>query len=121
MHTPNNRHVIGISDIRVGPRHRRDHGDLAGLAASIAEVGLLHPVVVRDDGTLIAGERRLRACQQLGWTPELNPPDLQQWVEHHGGYDKVDWVAWDQAVEAWRRAYQQDLEHEKLWGLVKPG
>jgi hypothetical protein len=33
----------------------------------------------------------------------------------------VDWVAWDQAVEAWRRAYQQDLEHEKLWGLVKPG
>jgi ParB family chromosome partitioning protein len=32
-----------------------------------AEIGLLHPVVVRSDGRLIAGERRLRACQQLGW------------------------------------------------------
>lgn len=34
----------------------------------MAEVGLLHPVVVTPDGTLIAGERRLRAAQSLGWT-----------------------------------------------------
>jgi ParB-like nuclease domain/DNA methylase len=43
-------------------------GDIAGLAASINEVGLLHPIVVKPDSTLIAGERRLRACQRLGWT-----------------------------------------------------
>jgi ParB-like chromosome segregation protein Spo0J len=28
---------------------------------------LLHPIVVRQDGCLIAGERRLRACELLGW------------------------------------------------------
>jgi ParB/RepB/Spo0J family partition protein len=60
--------VHPISDIRVGPRHRKDLGDLAPLAASIAEVGLLHPVVVRPDRTLISGERRLRAAELLGWT-----------------------------------------------------
>ena len=38
------------------------------LAASIADIGLLHPIVVRPGGLLIAGERRLRACESLGWT-----------------------------------------------------
>src|SRR6516162_8097907 len=60
--------IIPIDSIRVGPRHRRDMGDIAGLAASIAELGLLHPVVIRPDGFLIAGERRLRAARKLGWT-----------------------------------------------------
>jgi N6-adenosine-specific RNA methylase IME4 len=55
-----------ISDIRVGKRHRVDLGDVAGLGASILEVGLLHPVVVRPDGLLIAGERRLEACKAIG-------------------------------------------------------
>jgi ParB/RepB/Spo0J family partition protein len=40
---------------------------LSSLASSVDEIGLLHPIVVRSDGTLIAGERRLRAAQQLGW------------------------------------------------------
>jgi ParB family chromosome partitioning protein len=57
-----------IGRIRVGERHRKDLGDIAPLAASIAEVGLLHPIVIRPDGTLIAGERRLRAAELLGWT-----------------------------------------------------
>ncbi len=50
---------IGIDDITVGERHRRDLGDIAGLAASMAELGLLHPVVVRPDG--IADRRRAAA------------------------------------------------------------
>jgi ParB family chromosome partitioning protein len=57
-----------IKDIIVGDRHRRDLGDVDSLARSIDQIGLLHPVVVRSDGTLVAGERRLAACQQLGWT-----------------------------------------------------
>jgi ParB family chromosome partitioning protein len=56
-----------ISSIRVGARHRRDLGDVDGLAVSIAELGLLHPVVIKPDGALIAGERRLEACKKLGW------------------------------------------------------
>jgi N6-adenosine-specific RNA methylase IME4 len=58
--------VRAIADIIVGVRHRRDLGDIASLAASIRDVGLLHPIVVRPDGVLIAGERRLEAYKSLG-------------------------------------------------------
>jgi ParB/RepB/Spo0J family partition protein len=64
---PDTQRTMPTADIRVGERHRRDMGDIASLAASITDVGLLHPVVIREDGTLVAGERRLRACQSLGW------------------------------------------------------
>jgi N6-adenosine-specific RNA methylase IME4 len=57
-----------IDSIIVGERHRRDLGDVASLAHSIAEFDLLHPIVVTPGNVLIAGERRLRAVQQLGWT-----------------------------------------------------
>jgi ParB/Sulfiredoxin domain len=55
---------IADIDIKVGDRHRHDLGDISGLAASIAEIGLPHPVVIRPDGTLIAGERRLAALKR---------------------------------------------------------
>jgi N6-adenosine-specific RNA methylase IME4 len=56
-----------IADIRIGKRHRRDMGDLELLAASIERDCLLQPLAITPEGTLIAGERRLRACQKLGW------------------------------------------------------
>jgi ParB family chromosome partitioning protein len=52
------------------PRTRFDEAALAELADSIRASGLLQPVVVRSKGTgyeLIAGERRWRAVQRLGW------------------------------------------------------
>jgi ParB-like nuclease domain/MT-A70 len=60
--------TMPIANIKIGIRHRKDMGDIDGLARSIAELGLLHPIVVKPDGLLIAGERRLAACKQLGWT-----------------------------------------------------
>jgi ParB-like chromosome segregation protein Spo0J len=57
-----------ISSIVIGKRHRTDLGDIDALARSIAEVGLLHPIVIRADGKLVAGERRLEACKRLGCT-----------------------------------------------------
>jgi ParB/RepB/Spo0J family partition protein len=59
---------LPIDTIVIGERHRRDMGDISSLAASIGDLGLLHPIVIRPDGTLIAGERRLYACNSLGWT-----------------------------------------------------
>ena len=51
-------------------RRTFDPEELAGLAASIKENGLLQPVTVRrlgpDRYELIAGERRLRACKLAG-------------------------------------------------------
>lgn len=60
--------MLPVSDIHTNGRHRRDLGDLEALAASITEVGLLHPVVVTPDFQLVAGERRLEAVKLLGWT-----------------------------------------------------
>lgn len=66
-----------INRIVVGTRHRRDLGDIAGLAASMSELGLLHPIVVRPDGVLVAGERRLHAAKLLDWTEiPVNVVDL---------------------------------------------
>lgn len=57
---------IGIQDIIVGDRYRKDLGDLDPLKVSIAELGLLHPVVIDGDRRLLVGGRRLEACKQLG-------------------------------------------------------
>ena len=64
-----------ISPNPLQPRHHFDPESLAELVASIREVGLLQPVVVREiapapDGTgryeLVMGERRWRASQDAG-------------------------------------------------------
>ncbi|MGQ0702363.1 MAG: ParB/RepB/Spo0J family partition protein [Gemmatimonadales bacterium] len=64
--------VAAIAPNRYQPRRELDPAQLKELADSMASSGLLQPVVVRSTGDdryeLIAGERRWRAAQQLGWT-----------------------------------------------------
>lgn len=59
---------IPIGDIRIGERDRSEIGDVDDLAASIKAVGLLHPIVITEARDLVAGERRLAAVRQLGWS-----------------------------------------------------
>ena len=66
---------VPIAQIRPNPYQPRKEfrpEELAELQASLQANGLLQPVVVRpgaDGGyELVAGERRLRAATQLGWT-----------------------------------------------------
>ena len=59
--------TLPISKITLGDRVRKDLGDVAALAASIKEIGLLHPIVLREGNFLIAGARRLAAVKSLGW------------------------------------------------------
>lgn len=56
-----------VDSIRVGQRHRTDLGDLDELVASIDRLGLLQPITISPDGTLICGARRLEAVRRLGW------------------------------------------------------
>lgn len=61
--------TLPISDIQIGERHRKDLGDIEGLAHSIAGDGLLQPIGVTPDNRLVFGYRRLIACRDhLGWT-----------------------------------------------------
>lgn len=60
--------TVPVQAIVVGERDREELGNISALAESIKAVGLLHPVVVTDSLTLVAGDRRLAAVKQLGWT-----------------------------------------------------
>lgn len=58
--------VLKIKDINIGQRVRDEYGDMESLANSIKEHGLLHPIVVDAHYNLIAGGRRLLACERIG-------------------------------------------------------
>lgn len=55
-----------IADIIVKNRKRKA-SDITSLAESIKQLGLLNPITIQPDGTLIAGLNRLEACKFLGW------------------------------------------------------
>ncbi len=58
---------VAISEIKIGDRIRKEYGDIDQLAADIKENGLIQPIVISPDNVLLCGERRLKACQALGW------------------------------------------------------
>lgn len=58
---------LPIDQIMVEDRARKDLGNIDELADSINKLGLLNPITIDEDYKLIAGERRYRACQKLGW------------------------------------------------------
>jgi len=49
-----------------GDNPREEAGDIGALAESVAEHGLLVPVLIEPDGTVRAGARRLEALRRLG-------------------------------------------------------
>ncbi len=94
---------LDVASIRPNPfqpRHAFDEKQLEELASSMGTSGLLQPIVVRraaDSGyELIAGERRWRAAQRLGW----------------GRIDAVVRVADDQAVLTF--ALVENLQRDAL-------
>ncbi|MDG2039425.1 MAG: ParB/RepB/Spo0J family partition protein [Ilumatobacter sp.] len=111
------------------PRHHFDEETLVELAASIAEMGVLQPILVRllddddDQYELIAGERRWRATQRAGLatipaivrtTSDLSSVE-QALVEN---LHRQDLTALEEAA-----AFQQLLEdfgltHDELAGRV---
>jgi ParB family chromosome partitioning protein len=66
---------VRMDDIQPNPNQPRQEFDddtLQELANSIRQIGLVQPITLRDMGdgtyTIIAGERRWRACQRVGLT-----------------------------------------------------
>ena len=63
--------LVPVDEISTNPNQPRKHFDeeaLAALAESISQHGLINPVTVDQDGVILAGERRFRACLRLGFT-----------------------------------------------------
>lgn len=121
---------IPVTAIRPNPHQPRVHFDeasLAELAASIMEIGVLQPVLVRplDDGAyeLIAGERRWRAARRANLAVI---PALIRHTDDIGSVERAlveNLHRQDLTVLEEAAAYQQliedfDLTHEQIAGRV---
>jgi hypothetical protein len=63
------RFLVPVDELRPNPENARKHGaDVEEIARSLGEHGQQRPVVASANGTLLAGEGRLRAAVALGWT-----------------------------------------------------
>jgi ParB family chromosome partitioning protein len=104
-------YLVRVNEVRVGERSRKDMGDINALAESIKEVGLLHPIVIAPDKTLIAGQRRLEAVKLLGWTDvpvrvvkgleEIDQALRAEWDENQcrKEFNPVEFVALGRKIE----------------------
>src|SRR6266516_2196895 len=60
--------ALALDQIKLDRRNSRTHSgkQIGQIANSIATFGFTHPLLVNEDGTLIAGEGRYKASQRLG-------------------------------------------------------
>lgn len=128
--TENSVTEIPIASIRMTGRYRKDHGDIATLASSIEQLGLLQPIGVTASNELVFGQRRVLAFQRLGRTTiparVIDVPALVL-AEHAENEIRKDFtplerVAIGEAVEAElgkRQGQRTDLASENQCGLLE--
>lgn len=112
MAIQNRIHLISIGDIIVAEgRQRTEFKNIDELAASIKRNGLIQPLVISPDNVLVAGERRLRACKQVGlavvpcrYTSDL-PKDELEIIELEENVKRED-LTWKEHVAAVYRYYK---------------
>lgn len=88
---------VAIDSIIVRTRLRTDYGDIASLAESITDNGLLHPLVIDQDNVLICGGRRLKALRQL----EFAEVPVRRWTVLDATHRK--------AIELAENVHRKDL------------
>lgn len=99
--------TLKVTEIKVGPRQRKDMGDLKSLAASIKELGLLQSIVCTPTNELVCGERRLRAVRDILKQKNIDvrvmDVDVMKAENAENEYRKAlmpsEKVAWAKAVE----------------------
>lgn len=124
--TSGNFQVRNISTIFVDreTRQRRELSGIEELADSIRRVGLINPPVIRENGELIAGERRFTACKQLGWTsiPVQYLEDLSEYearqVELEENVRRLD-LPWQDQCKAVAAYHELRKQEETDWTVQK--
>lgn len=115
-----------VADITVnrGDRQRRELRNIDELAESIQRTGLINPIVVTSDGVLVAGERRLTAVRQLGWThipvqfaEDLSDYELQT-IELEENIKREN-LPWQDEVIALERFHKLKVANEPEWTQAK--
>lgn len=113
-----------IAKIKPGKRFRKDMGDLDELAETIKKDGLLQPILIWQDGTLVAGGRRLAACQKLGWkkiTVVIRPTgemlNLRE-LELLENIARKD-LTWHERAALERDIYELHIKKDPSWSFSK--
>lgn len=111
--------VAGII-VERSERQRRELRNIDELAESIQRIGLINPIVVTADGVLVAGERRLSAIRQLGWThvpvqfvEDLSDYELQT-IELEENIKREN-LPWQDEVAALERFHKLKVANEPGW------
>jgi len=119
--------LIEISKIKVlRDQRQREPGkealEVAWLQKSIAQHGLLSPILISDDFILQAGERRLTACRNLGWEKilarkisQLTPVE-QQLIEFVENAHRED-LCWQDTVRAVGGMHKLQLQLDPDWTM----
>jgi len=101
-------------------RQRRELRNIDELAESIQRIGLINPIVITQDGVLVAGERRLTAIRQLGWThvpvqfaEDLSDYELQT-IELEENIKREN-LPWQDEVAALEKFHKLKVAHEPGW------
>ena len=117
---------IAVDSITVDreTRQRKELKDVPVLAQSIASVGLINPIVITREHTLVAGERRLEAHKHLGielipaqFTDELDPETLHL-IELEENIKRVD-LSWQDEVNAVAAYDALRRSTEESWSAAK--
>jgi ParB-like chromosome segregation protein Spo0J len=102
-----------IADIVVGDR-KRELGDTSHLAQSIKELGLLNPITIKADRTLVAGCHRLSACKALGWEEiEVNIVELDKLdaelaeIDENLIRNELHWLDRDKQIARRKQIYEE--------------
>lgn len=121
---------IPLSSIIILPdRQRQEIKGIEELAESIRTVGLINPIIITPDLTLVAGERRLLAHKHLGYThilahytTDLRRDELEL-IELEENVKRKD-LNWRERVSAicrvheLRRAADPSITNEELAGYL---
>lgn len=118
-------YAMAIDDIIIQRDSRqRKVIEVEDLVPSIARNGLINPIVVeRDTGILVAGERRLTAMKQLGWTEthvryadDLSSVELQI-IEAEENLKRKD-LDWADECRAIQKIHQLFISLDAEWGMA---
>ncbi len=117
-------HSIPLSSITIAAdRQRQDLAGVEELAASIRDIGLINPIVLTPDNVLVAGERRFRAHEHLGfthilcqYTTELSATELEL-IELEENIKRKA-LTWREEVAAVNRIHNLYLESDSEWTAV---
>lgn len=102
--------LVRIDLVDVADNIRKDPGDVTELAASIAGMGLLQPIRVRESGDryeLVYGQRRLAAARMAGlqaidavveWGGDVEPPGIRASTQLVENIQRADLNPLEEAV-----------------------